>query len=792
LVKKLAYLILRYRLWILISMSVLSLTMSWLGTRLEISYFMARLLPDTDPAVQDYNLFKNKFGQDGTVLIIATELSAMNNPDILKKWKTLGDTIRLLPGIKNVVFLCNLKKPVFNDTASVFELKDIMPYLPENKEELDEFLNEIYRQKFYDGIFFSREKNFTTMAVTFYEKSLNSAKRIEITEKIKHLLAEFEKETGLVTHASGLPFIRSVLMKKIQSETTFFMILAAIVSSFLLFVFFRHIIPVLFSILVVGCGMGTALGFTYLMGYKLTILSGLIPPLIIVIGIPNCIMILTRYHTEISKGIEKMQALFLALQRSMVSLFYANFTTAIGFGVFCMIKNELFFEFGLIASVNVMMTYIYSISMVPAIFSYLPKPGKKHIHHLDTRSLRNVLNKVSNLTIHHRKWIYASVILLVLISAYGISKVRVYGFMVDDLPDDDEVIKDLKYFEEKMGGVLPFEIFLDTRKENGVFSDNARALYRINKLQRKLSGRPNLSRSLSIADGVKFLYQAYRGGEENFYRLPSITDLKKLAESVKNEKDKKNQLQVFLDTTRRYTHISFQIANIESGEMKKLVKEVYSIADSVFNMNDENQRVPDSLRYDIRVTGNPVVFLKGNDFLVSNLLESVLTATVLIILVMIFLFSSPLMILISIVPSLTALSITAGIMGYADIPLKPSTILVFSIAFGIASDGTLYFLTKYRHELKMKKSISDAVRITISETGVSMVYTALILFFGFGMFMLSGFGGTRALGILISLTLLVAYCTNLVLLPAFLLSLEKRIAGRSFIKSGNDANENEE
>jgi len=618
---------------------------------------------------------------------------------------------------------------------------------------------------------------------------LNSAKRIEITEKIKHLLAEFEKETGLVTHASGLPFIRSVLMKKIQNETTFFMILAAIVSSFLLFVFFRHIIPVLFSILVVGCGMGTALGFTYLMGYKLTILSGLIPPLIIVIGIPNCIMILTRYHTEISKGIEKMQALFLALQRSMVSLFYANFTTAIGFGVFCMIKNELFFEFGLIASVNVMMTYIYSITMVPAIFSYLPKPGKKHIHHLDTRSLRNVLNKVSNLTIHRRKWIYASVILLVLISAYGISKVRVYGFMVDDLPDDDEVIKDLKYFEEKMGGVLPFEIFLDTRKENGVFSDNARALYRINKLQRKLSGRPHLSRSLSIADGVKFLYQAYRGGEENFYRLPSITDLKKLAESVKNEKDKKNQLQVFLDTTRRYTHISFQIANIESGEMKKLVKEVYSIADSVFNMNDENQRVPDSLRYDIRVTGNPVVFLKGNDFLVSNLLESVLTATVLIILVMIFLFSSPLMILISIVPSLTALSITAGIMGYADIPLKPSTILVFSIAFGIASDGTLYFLTKYRHELKMKKSISDAVRITISETGVSMVYTALILFFGFGMFMLSGFGGTRALGILISLTLLVAYCTNLILLPAFLLSLEKRIAGRSFIKSGNGDNE---
>lgn len=765
------------------------MSLSWFATKLEISFFMARLLPDSDPAVADYQLFKQKFGQDGTVLVIGTELSELNLPENFKAWNTLADSIRLLGGIKNVVSITNLKKIVFNDTASIFEFKNFSNALPETKEDLDDYLNELYSLKFYDGIFFNKEKNITIMAVTFYEKSLNSEKRIELTEKIKFLIKDFEEKTGVVTHASGLPFIRSVMMKKIQSETTFFMILAAIVTAALLFLFFRHISPVLFSMLVVGYGVGSAMGFTYLMGYKLTVLSGLIPPLIIVIGVPNCIMILTRYHTEISKGMKKIPALHNATQRSMVSLFFANFTTAIGFGVFCAIDNELLFEFGLIASVNVMLTFIYSVILVPVIFSFLPEPGKKHIHHLDTRGLRMVLDKIFHITDHHRKWVYLTVVIMLIISSLGIRKIRAYGYMVDDLPQNDPVVNDLKYFENKIGGVLPFEIFIDTKKENGVFSNNARALYRINKLQRKLSEIPELSRSLSIADGVKFFNQAWKGGDEKHYRIPAVTDLKQLSEFVKNEKEKQSQIQSFLDSTRRYTRISMQVANIESVSMKKMAARIKSMADSTFNFGEDGRPLPDSLQYDVRVTGNPVVFLKGNDFLIDNLLESVVLATVLIIGVMIFLFSAPAMILISIVPSLTALCITAGIMGFTDIPLKPSTILVFSIAFGIASDGTLYFLTKYRHELKNKKSMKEAVRITISETGVSMVYTALILFFGFGMFMLSDFGGTRALGILISLTLLVAYCTNLILLPAFLLSLEKKIANKTFLKSGIELEE---
>jgi uncharacterized protein len=356
--------------------------------------------------------------------------------------------------------------------------------------------------------------------------------------------------------------------------------------------------------------------------------------------------------------------------------------------------------------------------------------------------------------------------------------------VVDDIPKKDVLIQDLKYFEKNYGGVLPFEVTIDTKKENGVFANNARTLYKINRAQKMLSHYEELSRPLSIVEGVKFLYQTYKGGDEKFFKLPAATDLKNIAEYVKSEKEKQNQLSVFIDSTKRYTRIAVQIADVGSTRVNELTTAIKPRLDSIFNYDDEAKVwLPKEEQCEVRLTGNCIVFLKGNEFLVNNLIESVALAIILIAIFMLTLFTSFRMILISTIPSLIALLITAGLMGFLNIPLKPSTILVFSIAFGISSDGTLYFLTKYRHEIRRNKlSIGDAVRLTIRETGVSMVYTAIVLFFGFGMFALSGFGGTQALGILISFTLIVAYCSNLILLPAFLLSLEKRLTDKAFIE----------
>lgn len=784
--KKLAYFILKYRFPVFFSVIALNVMMGFFASKVEITFNNPRLLPDTDSASIDYDFFKSKFGQDGTILVVGIKKDELNKLSNYQAWAKAGDDIKGLAGIKNVLSIARLNDLILNDTLGKFEFKPLKGLNPTTQDELDDLLLRIKKLKFYEGYVFNDKANATSMLVTFYEKDLNTGKRLEIVDNIKREIDKFSKETNIEVHYSGLPYIRTTIMRKISHEMTFFLGVALLVTALLMLLFFRAFPPMIFSLLIVILGVVTSLGLVVLFGYKITVLTGLIPPLIIVIGVPNCILILNKYHTEIAKGISKMAAMHIAIQRSAVSLFFANITTSIGFAVFCAIENKVLFEFGLVASIGVMLTYIYSLLLIPIVFSFLKAPPKKHLMHLEGKQLRKILDKVALVTVNNRKAIYLIVIATSIVCVFGLIKIKAFGFVVDDIPKSDVMIQDLKYFEEKYGGVLPFEVTIDTKKENGVFSisNNARALYRINRLQKLLSHYKELSKPLSVVEAVKFLYQSYKGGDEKYYRMPSFTDLKTIAEYIKTEKEKQSQLTPFIDSTKRYTRVSVQMADVGSVRVNELTKELKPRIDSIFNYNDEEKKwLPEEEQYDVRITGNSIMFLKGNEFLVDNLIESVALAIVLIAIFMLSLFTSFRMIIISTVPSLVALLITAGIMGFANIPLKPSTILVFSIAFGISSDGTLYFLTKYRHEIRRNKlSISEAVRLTISETGVSMVYTALVLFFGFGMFALSGFGGTQALGILISFTLIVAYCANLVLLPAFLLSLEKRLTNKGFIE----------
>lgn len=775
--------ILRFRIPLLIISLSVVVFMFFFARKVEITYHWAKLLPDTDSASIDYEYFKSKFGQDGTVLVLGVEEKPLHDLNNFNAWYDLGESIKNIRGIENVMAVPRLSDLTRNDSLTRFDFEKIIKQKPTSQDELNAVWERIYHLKFYEGIIFNPKTGSTLMAVTFSRKELNTKNRLAITDSIRMFGDRFENNTGIKVHYSGLPYIRTNVARKIQRETTFFLIIALIVTGLILLAFFRTVYPVVFSLAVVICGVIFGTGLIELMGYKLTVLSGLIPPLLIVIGVPNCIMLLTKYQTEFAKHGNKIKALHTAIERVSLSLFFANFTTSIGFAVFCAIENRLLFEFGLVAAIAVMATYIFSLILVPIIFSFLPDPSTRHLKHLEGKFLRKFLQKIEHLVKHKRNLIYFTTVLLIAVSVYGITRIVAVGFVVDDLPKNDPILTDLHYFEEHYGGVLPFEITIDTKRENGVFSNNARALYRINKLQKILAQYPEFSKPVSVVEGVKFFYQSFKDGDPQFYKLPSVTELKKLADYVDSEKNRQNQLSAFIDSTRKITRVSVQMKDVGSVRIKELIKELKPRVDSAFNFDYElNKWMQENERYEIRLTGNCVMFLKGNDFLISNLMESVVLAIVLIAALMLTLFTSPRMILISTIPSLIALLITAGIMGYLHIPLKPSTILVFSIAFGISSDGTLYFLTKYRHEIKRNKlKMSEAVSLTIHETGISMIYTALVLTFGFGMFSLSNFGGTAALGILLSLTLMIAYCANLIILPSFLLTLEKSILKKEIL-----------
>ena len=561
-------------------------------------------------------------------------------------------------------------------------------------------------------------------------------------------------------------------MEKVSHELKLFLILAVLITAFILWIFFRTISSVVFSILVVAIGVVWSMGSIELFNFKITILTALIPPLIMVIGVPNCIFLINKYHSEYARHGNRIKALARMISTVGISLFLANITTAIGFGVLVFTNSSFLTQFGAIAAINVMVTYFITLIFIPIILSFLPPPSVRQMRHLEGKRMRKILEWVDFIVHHKRNQIYTVIVTVTLLAIYGMTKIDVTGYVVDDLPKKNPVYTDMHFFEKNFKGVLPFEIFVDTKKPNGVFDNNGRVLYKMKALQKQLEKYPELSKALSITEALKFSYQAYRGGDPKYYVLPGISELKNLNDYTSTVKGNENRLKSFIDSSRQYTRISMQMADVGSKKIKTLLADIQPKVDSIF----------DSSQYQVKLTGHSLMFLKGNDYLLYNLYESLIIEIILIAIVGMALFRSIGIILLSKLPCLIPLVITAGIMGFLDIRFKPSTILIFSIALGISSDGTIYFLSKYRQELKQhKKSIGEAISATIMDTGFSMIYTAVILFFGFGIFAASDFGGTAALGLLISITLLVAMITNLILLPSLLLSIDKWVSRKEIV-----------
>ena len=766
-----ARIILRYRLVTLIVLLALTGFMAYMATFVKLSYEGAKILPPTDSTYAEYLKFKQKFGEDGTVMVIGFQSDSIWNRPMLADWYDLSMNVKSIEGIQEVISIARAFYVTRNDSLHKLDFKPLLNHRPESQAEADSLREKINQLPFYEGLLYNPETKVTLMAITLDQTKLNTKSRIDIVNHVKDLSEQFAQNHKVQLHYSGLPYIRTAVSQKILAEMKMFMALAILVTALILFFFFRSLYPVIFPMIVVIFGVIFSFGTLHLFGFKITILTSLIAPLIIVIGLPNCILLLNKYQQEYARHGNKVKALARSIYKIGVSTFFANVTTSIGFLVFAFTQSDVLIEFGLIASINVMITYLISLILIPIVFSYLPAPSPKQIRHLDRKALNFILDKIDHWVHAYRPRIYVTVILIVAISIYGMLKITTVGYVVDDLPKKDIIYRDLKFFEANVRGVLPFEITIDTKKERGALE--LKTLYKINRVQKILANYKEFSEPVSIAEGIKFSYQGLNDNDPKRYIIPTAQELARLSGYATDAKGNSKMFKSIIDSTKQVTRISFQVADIGSIKMKALLGELRPRIDSIL----------DPKEYNVRITGNSIIFLKNNDYLLLNLKESILLAILLIGSVMFFLFMSVRMVVIALIPSMTPLLLTAAMMGYFDIALKPSTILIFSIAFGIASDGTMYFLTKYRQELrKHGGSISKTVSTAIQETGPSMIYTAVILFSGFFIFTASSFGGTSALGILISVTLLIAMISNLVFLPTLLLSLEKRIITRAFLK----------
>ena len=766
--------ILKNRIFLIVILAILTAFMAYKGKDVALSYENTSLLPEKDSTRIEYMEFRKMFGEDGNVIVIGAV-----NPEIFtlsqfNAWSDLGNQIRSIDGVQEVVSITRAINLVKNEETHEFNIHPVVAHKAETQAEVDSLKNLILGLKFYEGMLFNPKTKATLMTITLDKRKLNDKTRIPLIDKIVKTVEAYKIQNKVDIHYSGMPYIRTVTMQKIKHELFLFIILSIVVAALIMFMFFRSVKVVLSSLLVVGISIMWVLGTLSLFNYKITILTGVIPSLIVIIVIENCIYILNKYHWEFKSHGNKMRALSQVIHRIGFASLMTNAATALGFAAFILIPNQLLREFGVVTAINIMILYVLCIVLLPIIFSFLAPPTPKHLKHLDSNFFGTLLDKIIYMISYRRNVIYGIAGGLVLVGFVGLSMMKTSGKVVDDFRTDDPIYLDLKFFENHFGGVMPFEISVDTKKKNGIM--NYANIQKINELQHAINEHPEFSKPLSLIEVFKFARQAYYGGDSSMYALPSSMEKnfilgyipQKISEGGGSGTD---LLKSFVDSTKQITRISFQMADVGTNHMDSLMNDILPKVDSIF----------DPTKYNVSVTGNSVVYAKGTNFLIKNLFESVLIAIGLISLLMALLFSSFRMILVSMVPNIIPLIITAAIMGFSGIPIKPSTIIVFSIALGISVDNAIQYLSRYRHELKATNgNIKQSALSALQEAGFSMIYTSIVLVLGFSVFIVSAFGGTQALGILISTTLLIAMFFNIMVLPSLLLTLDKRLVSKSF------------
>jgi uncharacterized protein len=768
--KYLTRILLRNRLIILIFIFLLTAFMGWKGTSVKLSYENASILPSDDSYIIDYEAFKKRFGEDGSVIVIGVENPNMFQLKDFNLWYDLTSDMTKVYGVEGVTSITKAATIQKNDSIHQFEFLPTVASRPTTQACVDSLKNKIMSLKFYDGLLFNSKTNVYILAITLKKSVLNEKIRMSITDDIVNRAEVYSAQSGHALHYSGLPYIRTVIARTIQHELFLFVLLSIIIAAFILFLFFRSLKVVASSLVVVGISIVFTLGLIGLFGFKISILNGVIPSLIVVIAIENCIYILNKYHWEYRNHGNKILALSRVVRRIGFASLMVNTATAAGFAAFILVSNQLLREFGIIASISIMMEYVLCITLLPIIFSYMDPPADKHVKHLDNNFFNGILERILYIIQFKRRWIFSIAVVLLITGVVGMLNMHTSGKVTDDIHQSNPLYKDLKFFENQLGGVMPFEISVDTKKKKGVMLYST--IQRIDRLQNEISKNKEFSKPLSVAEFVKFAKQAYFNGNPDMYTLPNAMERTFVLSYFPKKADGKQQLlNSFIDSTQQITRISFQMADIGTKEMNRLLGHIRPEVDSIFPKKE----------YDVKITGSSVIYTRGTEFLIKHLLISVLIAIGFISLLMALMFSSVRMIAVSMIPNIIPLIITAAIMGYTGVPIKPSTIIVFSIALGISVDNTIQYLSRYRHELKITaNNIKLSTLNALREAGFSMIYTSIVLVLGFSVFMVSSFGGTQALGLLVSTTLFIAMFFNMIVLPSLLLVLDKYLVTKAF------------
>ncbi|GAB4093868.1 efflux RND transporter permease subunit [Flaviaesturariibacter terrae] len=768
--ESLGKIILRYRAFFLLLLLAITGVMGWQASKVRINYEFANAIPTDNPKYIAYQAFRRQFGEDGNLLVIGVQSDRFFQKSFFDDFRQLQQDLKKVKGVEGVLSVPNAVALVKNDSLGTLQALPVFPDTMRTQADLDSAAARFGTLPFYKGLLYNEATHAYLIGVTINGPLLQTPQRADAIGAIAKLANDFGSRQHSDVHLSGLPLIRTQVALKIQREMRWFTIGSFALSALILLLFFRSLSATALSLAVVAVGVVWSFGTLQLLGYKITLLTALIPPLVVVIGIPNCIYFLNKYHTAWREYADKQTALVQMIAKMGIVTLFCNIAAAIGFAVFALTRSTVLREFGAVAGIAIGLLFIISLLLIPPALSYSGAPKPRHLRYLDNRLLARSLGGLERWSLHHRRIIYLVTLVLLAGAIAGTMRLRSVGYIVDDLPKTDKIYADLKWFESQFRGVMPLEIIVDTRKPQGLRRDISGNLQRIDSLTQYLKSKPYVGRTLSLTEISKFIRQAFYEGDSAMYALPSDYELPALKDYLSAKKEGgaaapatgvDRLRRSLVDSANQQTRISSAMMDVGSARLPAILDSVQQRAGQIF----------DSSKYHVTITGGSVTFLEGSRFIINGLKESIFWAFLLIALCMLYLFRSFRILLCSLLPNVIPLVITAGVMGWVGVPLKPSTVLVFSVTLGIAIDITIRFLVNYKQQAKNGLSVEENVVSSIHSTGLSIIYTSGVLIAGFVIFCFSGFGGTQSLGWLTSLTLVVATVANLTLLPALLLDL---------------------
>ncbi len=771
--QSIAGIILNNRILIIIGLILTTYFFTTHWDKIRFTYTEANLLPDTHPENIKYRAFTEKFGEEGNLIVISVKDSTLFTIEKLNAWNNLSNSFKGHRDVSTVISFGDLQKLKKDKDSRQFYIEPFIKDSISSSEEVENLKYEIFnRTPFYDKFLINSKSQAVRTAINLKTEVVNTIQREKfVNEVLLPRVSTFEKDYNIDVRISGMPYVRTKYSETIKKELGKFIFLAIIVTSFIFFFFFRSVRATSISIFTVCVGVMWTLGIVGILEYELTVLTAIIPPLIIVIGMPNCIFLINKYQHELNKHGIKSLSLQKVITKIGNATLMTNVTTASGFATFISTDSKLLNEFGVVASLSILSIFILCLLIIPIVYSFLPVPDKKHLEHQNKKWITSLLNWMVGVVKNKKIEVYVISVIMLALSIIGIYKIEISGSFIDDMPRNTEFFEDILYYEDEFNGILPLEIYIDSKRKKAI--TRLSTIKKMKVVEDIIAKFPELSRPISLVSLVKYSKQAFYNGNPKYFQVPTAQENSFILSYAKNSSSEVDLLKNFVDSTGQYTRITTFMKDMKIERMERIEEE----------LNAEIQKVMPSERFEVFLTGKAYLFQKGTYFLVDNLVASLGLAVILISLFMAYLFRNFRMIIISLIPNLLPLLITAGLMGYIGIPIKPSTILIFSIAFGISVDDTIHFLAKYRQELQENKwQIKKSVYNSVRETGLSMFYTSIVLFFGFSVFIVSNFGGTVALGALVSGTLLLAMLSNLLLLPSLLLTLERSIANEKVLK----------